>query len=321
MPLNITRNDISKMKVDAIVKAVGPQELQLACSKLAPLKAGEAVITPGFSLSAKYIIHTADPVYHDGKHGEEALLRAAYNNALRCALANNCESIAFPLISSHYPKTDALNAATSEIQTFLADHEMDVWLVIFDKTTFAVNEELLDEITSYIDENHVDEKEIEYHCKQFLRSEAGSILFEKSDVPQDALAFSAFPVKAASAAVGIDDLVGNLDEPFSTTLLRLIDSKRKSDSEIYKRANIDRKLFSKIRNPAYRPSKKTAVALSIALELTLDETNDLLQRAGFTLSQSQKFDVIVEYFIKQRNYNIYEINNVLFEYDQPLLGG
>ena len=120
----------------------------------------------------------------------------------------------------------------------------------------------------------------------------------------------------------IDDLIGNLDEPFSSTLLRFIDATGRKDADVYHRANIDRRLFSKIRNNTnYVPSKPTVLAFAVALELTLEQTEDLLKRAGFALSYSRKFDVIVEYFIKNRRYDIYEINEILFSYDQPLLGG
>jgi O-acetyl-ADP-ribose deacetylase (regulator of RNase III) len=327
MPFTIVRQDITKLKVDAIVnaantdlamgggvcgaifKAAGAAELQTACDKLAPIKTGDAVITPGFRLPAKFVVHAAGPVYHGGKHGEEALLRSAYINSMKRAVENGCESIAFPLISSGiygYPKDEALRVATSAIQDFLYDHDLDVTLVVFDKAAFTVSEKLLGEVDSYIDEHYVDEHQIER--RKLL------------DVETEALSESA--MLAPTAGAGLDDLVGNLDEPFSDTLLRLIDAKGKTDVEVYKRANLDRKLFSKIRTgKGYTPSKKTAVALAVALELSLDETDDLLERAGYALSHSHKFDVIVEYFIISGKYDIFEINEVLFKYDQPLLGG
>ena len=209
--------------------------------------------------------------------------------------------------------------ATSAIQDFLADHDLDVYLVVFDKAAFVVSEKLLGEVASYIDEHYVEEHKAKR--RELLDVERSAI--EEADI----ISYNApMPQMAKPSAVapnaGIDDLIDNLDEPFSTTLLRLIDTKGKTDVEVYKRANLDRKLFSKIRTgKGYMPSKRTAIALAVALELTLDETDDLLERAGYTLSHSQKFDVIVEYFIISGKYDIFEINEVLFKYDQPLLGG
>lgn len=340
MPFTIVRQDITKMNTDAIVnaanielqmgsgvcgaifKAAGPKELQEACDKLAPIKTGEAVITPGFKLPAKYVIHTAGPIYNK-KHAEECekLLRSAYINSLKLAVENECESISFPLISAGvygYPKEEALKVATSAVQEFLTDNDLDVYLVVFDKESFVVSGKLIGEIESYIDEHYVEKHTSRF--RELLKSEKYEIkgAERESKAPmlniEDAL--------ACAPAVRLDDLVDNLDEPFSATLLRLIDAKGKTDVEVYKRANIDRKLFSKIRTgKGYAPSKRTAIALAIALELTLEETDDLLERAGYALSHSQKFDVIVEYFIINGKYDIFEINEVLFKYDLPLLGG
>ena len=327
MPFTIIRNDITKLSVDAIVNAAntelrmgggvcgaifnaaGAGKLQAACDRLAPIKTGEAVITPGFDLPAKHIVHTAGPVYHDGKHGEESLLRSCYTNSLELAVKQNCESIAFPLISSGiygYPKADALRVATAAIRDFINEHDIDVSLVVFDKAAVEVSEELLGAVESYIDEHYVEEKEFRYARRQLLDVESQA-LSEAASAPIDA---------------SLDDLVGNLDESFSATLLRLIDTTGRKDSEVYNRANIDRRLFSKIRsNTHYTPSKPTVLAFAVALELTLEQTEDLLERAGFALSHSRKFDVIVEYFIASRHYDIFKINEVLFNYDQPLLGG
>ncbi len=334
MPLSIVRNDITRMNVDAIVnaantallqgggvcgaifKAAGAAELQAACDKLAPIQTGEAVITPGFKLPARYIIHTAGPVYRGGRQGEEEQLRACYLNSLKRAIENRCESIAFPLISSGiygYPKDEALRVATGAIRDFLDTHDVDVYLVVFDKAAFSISEKLLGEVASYINEHYVERFADERRSRRLL------------DVERDALRAPAPPPPASSAEYSmpprIDDLIGNLDEPFSATLMRLIEAKGKTNVEVYKRANLDRKLFSKIRTgDGYLPSKRTVLALAVALELTLDETNDLLECAGFALSHSQIFDVIIEYFIVNGKYDIFEINDVLFEYDQPLLG-
>jgi hypothetical protein len=207
--------------------------------------------------------------------------------------------------------------ATSAIRDFLSEHDIDVSLVVFDKAAFAMSEKLLDEVASYIDEHYIEEhQEIQ---RKMLPVDRESI--SEAAAPQ-ALSDAILASTVGAPPKGIDDLVGNLDEPFSETLLRLIDAKDKTDVEVYKRANLDRKLFSKIRTgKSYTLSKKTAVALAVALELNLDETDDLLERAGYALSRSQKFDVIVEYFIVSGKYDIFEINEVLFKYDQPLLGG
>ncbi len=341
MPFTIVRQDITKLKVDAIVnaantdlamgggvcgaifKAAGALELQAACDKLAPIKTGEAVITPGFGLRAKFIIHASGPVYSQrNKEQNEQLLRAAYTNSLKRAVENNCISIAFPLISSGiygYPKDEALQVATSAIQDFLKDYDLEVTLVVFDKSSFAVSRELLGAVESYIDEHFFEKHQIKR--RQLLDAEKGALeeALEEEGIFSPKTLES---MQAPLARAGIDDFVDNLDEPFSMTLLRLIDAKGKTDVEIYKRANLDRKLFSKIRTSRnYMPSKRTAVGLAIALELSLDETEDLLERAGYALSHSQKFDVIVEYFIVSGKYDIFEINEVLFKYDQPLLGG
>lgn len=336
MPFAIVRQDIKKMQVDAIVNAAninlkmgggvcgaifgaaGATDLQIACDKLAPIKTGEAVITPGFRLPAKYVIHTAGPVYRDGKPGEEDQLRSCYLNSMKRAVENKCESIAFPLISSGiygYPKDEALRIGTAAIQDFLGEHELDVYLAVFDKAAFAVSEKLLGEVESYIDEHYVTEHRISRRELLDVEREA---LEEADLIKYNAPSSMQAPIVGA----GIDDLVGSLDEPFSETLLQLIDAKGKTDVEVYKRANLDRKLFSKIRNnKGYMPSKRTAIALAVALELSLDETDDLLERAGYALSHAVKFDVIVEYFIVNGKYDVLEINEVLFEYDQSLLGG
>lgn len=335
MPFTIVRQDITKMKVDAIVNAAntellmgggvcgaifnatGAKELQEACDKKSPIKTGDAVITPGFKLPAKFVIHAAGPVYnHNNKGKSAALLSSAYINSLRLAVENKCESIAFPLISSGiygYPKDEALQVATTAITKFIGENDIDVYLAVFDKTAFQVSEELMGEVASYIDEHYIDAHD--FRRRKLLDVEKESILEANAPV------FGAMS-DAMESMESLEELVDNLDEPFSDTLLKLIDAKGKTDVEVYKKAHIDRKLFSKIRSiKGYTPKKPTIIALAIALELSLDETDDLLERAGYALSHASKFDVIVEYFIVSGKYNIFDINEVLFKYDQPLLGG
>ena len=332
MSFTIIRQDITQMKVDAIVNAAntglfmgggvcgaifnaaGPEKMQAACNALSPIRTGEAVITPGFNLPAKFVIHTAGPMYRL-KESEQCarLLRSSYMESLNLALQNKCESIAFPLISSGiygYPADEALQIATVAIKDFLTHNDMDVYLVIFDRKTFAVSEELLESVESYIDNHYADSHYIS-------RRTLSDVEYEMLEEPKAEMLASA-PTMSPPA---LDNLIKELDEPFNTALLRLIDSKGKTDVEVYKRANIDRKLFSKIRTGnGYMPGKRTILALAIALELSLEETDDLLERAGYALSHSQKFDVIIEFFIVNGKYDIYEINEILFKYDQPLLG-
>ncbi len=353
MPFTIVRQDITRMEVDAIVNAAntdlaagggvcgaifgaaGRSDMQEACDRLAPIRTGEAVLTPGFALPARYVIHTAGPVYHRWKPGlSRRYLYAAYENSLRLAAENGCESIAFPLISSGiygYPKEEALKVATEAITRFLEDQEMDVYLAVFDKAAFQVGRNLQGAVESYIDEHYVESREDSRRGLSRVLEDASPFQMPTSSrmSPSPQIPLSAAPARMSAsvanslpASESLEDMIGNLDEPFGSALLRLIDAKGKTDVEVYKRANIDRRLFSKIRTgQGYMPSKRTALALSVALELSLKETGELLGRAGYALSHSQKFDVIVEYFIIHKKYNIYEINEVLFAYDQPLLGG
>ncbi len=353
MPFKIIRQDITKMEVDAIVNAAntelkmgsgvcgaifkkaGPKQMQEACDKLAPIKTGEAVITPGFDLPAKYVIHTAGPVYRNyDPEGSERLLRSSYTESLKLALASGLESIAFPLISSGifgYPKDEALQVATFAIRDFLEEHDIEVFLVLFDKSAFVISRELLGEVESYINDNYVDEHResgrsllnVERRAmRRAKRAYMELISLESEDMAAGAQFIEAEPVYApAEAAVPLKNQLEDLDEPFSDFLFRLIDSKGMTDVEVYKRANIDRKLFNKIKNVAgYMPGKRTIISLAIAMKLSLEETNALLKRAGYALSRAVKFDVIVEFFIVSANYDIFTINEVLFEYDQPLLG-
>jgi O-acetyl-ADP-ribose deacetylase (regulator of RNase III) len=304
----------------AIFRAAGVDRLQAVCDSLAPIQAGEAVITNGFDLSAKYIVHTAVPTHRENKENMYALLHLCYKNSLDMALQHGCKSIAISIISNGVfgcPKSEALTVATKTISDWLNENEMDVSLVIPDKKSFVLSKSLLHEVKSFINSN--------LNNKQGVQAIKGGSLVKREGRHLEKHArtkklYSDMSPADMSASLG--SLIGNLDEPFSEALLRFIDAKGKTDAEVYKRANIDRRLFSKIRTGGgYMPSKKTVIALAVALELTMNETRALLERAGFALSRSVMFDVIIECFISHGWYDIYEINNVLFEYDQPLLGG
>lgn len=341
MPFEIIRNDITKMPVDIIVNAAntglkmgggvcgaifaaaGEDKLQVECDHISGCNVGEAVITKGYNLPAKHIIHTVGPIWRGGHSNEAQLLHNAYINSLNLALKHNCKSIAFPLISSGiygYPKDHALKIAVAAISEFLLKHEMMVYLVVFDKKAFVLSEQLFSDIEKYIDDHYVDEH---------LAAE-GNRVIEENQISEIKKIKMTYPAPQSQAMMespqlkvsrSLEDVLGQLDDSFSEMLIRLIDEKGMTDVETYKKANIDRKLFSKIRSKKdYSPSKSTAIAFAIALELNLDETHDLLNRAGYALSHSNEFDLIIEYFINQENYNIYEINEALFAFDQSLLG-
>ncbi len=343
MPISIIRNDITKVECDAIVnaadptllggggvdgaihKAAGPG-LLLECMKLGGCRVGQAKLTKAYDLSCRYVIHTVGPKWQGGQNGERELLESCYRESLRIAVEYNCESVAFPLISGGvygYPKDQALRIAVDTIASFLIDHDMLIYIVIYDKSAFQISEKLFSGITAYIDDTYVDAHFIYNRFRRAYPSE-GNAMAE----PQTVTDFKACELQApmcssmaAPKAASLADMVNQMDESFSQMLLRKIDEKGMTDVECYKKANVDRKLFSKIRGDvSYRPSKTTAIAFAIALELSLEETKDMLMKAGFALSHSNKFDIIIEYFITNENYNIFEINEALFAFDQSLLG-
>lgn len=378
MPIKIIRADITKVKADAIVnaanstllggggvdgaihRAAGPG-LLMECMKLGGCKVGQAKLTKAHRLPSKFIIHTVGPKWKGGQNGERELLESCYRESLRVATDNQCESVAFPLISSGvygYPKDQALKVAIDTITAFLIEHEMLVYIVVFDKSAFQISEKLFADITSFIDDKYVDTR---FKFVQPRRSDDGestvlaetiildgrdtddcifSIFSREDRSAEDSEAYPAAarpeaqPVAASPKArpaapsaskqmftASLEDVVKQIDESFSQMLLRKIDESGMTDAECYKKANVDRKLFSKIRSDVnYRPSKTTAIAFAIALELDLVETKDMLMKAGFALSHSNKFDIIIEYFITNENYNIFEINEALFAFDQSLLG-
>lgn len=338
MPLEIVRNDITKMRVDAIVNAANEsllggggvdgaihraagKGLLKECKKLGGCKTGQAKITGAHRLPCKYVIHTVGPIYNDGKHGERELLESCYRESLALAKKHKCETLAFPLISSGaygYPKGEALRVAVDKVSAFLLENDMTVYIVIFDKASFEIGEKLFADINEYIDDNYVHvnctfRQPIETSRRLLHRSAPSSE--ENTEVVES---YSA----PCFSKEDLDVKLAEIDESFSQMLLRKIDEKGMTDAECYKKANIDRKLFSKIRSDIhYKPSKPTAIAFAISLELSLKETEELLRKAGFALSHSNKFDIIIEYFINRGIYNIFEINEALFAFDQSLLGG
>ncbi len=417
MPFAIVRNDIVNMQVDAIVNSANPEpvigygvdsgihreagpELLEARRRIGKIPAGSASVTPAYGLDARYVIHTVCPAWQGGGHGEVELLRRCYLTSMELALRRRCGSIAFPLLASGnngFPNPLALQTAISAIGEFLMEQELQVYLVVFNRDAWQLSEKLFRGISSFIDENYVQEKsffqyglenrvvleedhepevlkaQLQRRREEMLRqarrqqeeewfdlsaddSDAPSAVFDGEEareitgrdlprqpepcsrsiiydgapaprrkpgaaLPQYTVAEMEITPGAAAPNQSLEDYLTRMDAGFSETLLRLIDRSGKKDSEIYARANVSRQHFSKIRNkPDYRPTKATAIAFAIALELNLEQTKDLIGRAGYTLTNSSKFDLIIMYFIQQRNYDLFEINAALFRFDQSLLG-
>lgn len=309
MPLEIIQHDITQMHVDAIVNpsntylvkghrasvsgqiyaAAGEEQLNKACKAHSPIQLGDVVITPGFNLPAQYIIHSAGPRWMGGQMGEVELLSLTYRNALSLALKHEFSSIAFPLLSSGsyaFPKADALKTAVSVIQDFVLEHDLLVYLVVYDPESFKLSRKLSRHVSRVLDE--VQSKPI------------GNL---------------------HRSTVNIEDYLKAQDEPFSDYLMKLIDQKRIKPVDAYKRSNISKATFSKINsNIHYKPSKSTALAFCIGLGLNLSESQVLLQKAGYGLSPSSRQDLIVRYFIEQNKFDIFEVNEVLFDQKEPLLG-
>ena len=316
MPLQIIRQDITKIECDAIVnpsnemlfptggtdlaihEAAGP-ELLRQCLVIGGCETGEAVITPAFNLPCRYVIHTAGPVWEGGNSGEETLLVSCYSNCLKTAEENGCRSIAIPLISSGlygFPKEKVLKTAISTISSFLFENEMLVYLVVFDKTSYELSEKLFSSIQTYIDDNYVQKT-----CYDCCKS---SVMYSMSE---------------CCAMSSIDDYIV-LDESFAQKLIKLIDAKGMDDVACYKRANVSKQTWHKLMTDKnYKPNKKTAVSFAIALELTLQETQNLLSSLGFVLSDSSLSDVIIKYCLENSVYDVFEIDSVLFKYDQETL--
>ncbi|MBQ8603737.1 MAG: macro domain-containing protein [Oscillospiraceae bacterium] len=351
MPFTIVRNDITNMTVDAIVNTANPlpvigdgidraihekagPRLLAARKEIGTIDVGQAAVTPACNLDAKYVIHTVGPMWIDGNHNEEALLEACYQNSLKLALVKKCKSVAFPLVSTGtygFPKGRALQIATKVISRFVLNFDMMVYLVVFDKASYSLSEKLAGEVKSYIDNNYVGRQmEEEYrHDIVFSASLREEIALHKAapTSPKTKAVRTPLPPKGRDMEGKAFYSVGNhwadfeLEETFSQMLLQLIDEKGMTHAEAYNKANIDKKHFHKIKNNInYKPTKYTVLAFAIALELTLAETKELMETAGLALSKSNLFDVIVSFFIENKRYDVFELNDVLFEYDLPLLG-
>lgn len=334
MPFRIIQNDITKLEVDAVVNAANNslrggggvdgaihraagRELLKECRTIGGCDTGDAKITSGYKMPCKYIIHTVGPVWKGGKKGEKELLYSCYKKSLQLAKEHECTSVAFPLISSGiygYPKDKALQVAVSAISDFLADNDMEIILVVIDKKAISLNEQFISDVKKYINENYIKERSF-----RFMRRNKQSSTDNCEVSNSEKLPFQVPSMLKANG--GMPNCTDVPEESFSQALLRSINEKGMTNVQIYKKANIDRELFSKIcSNTEYKPDKQTAIALAVALELDIYETIAFLAKAGYTLSNSTKFDVIIRYFIENKNYNIYDINETLFAFGQNLIG-
>lgn len=340
MPLQIIRQDILKIKCDAIVNPtncelspdggldlslhkVAGEELLSACKKIGSINVGEAVITKGYNLPSRYVIHTVGPVWNGTENDEDRLLRSCYENSLKLALKYECKSVAFPLISSGayaYPKDKVLNIAIDTISSFLFLNDMMVYLVVYDKTAYKFSEKLFSSIESYIDDNYVNEHTSFRDRSATLRQSVYPSATMSAQISKDAGIEICDECSVGSAPdLDIDDYI-KLDESFAVKLLKLIDLKGMSDVECYKKANVSKQTWYKIMNEKhYKPNKKTVLSFAVALNLNLDETQNLLMSVGFVLSNSSLFDVIIMYCLENGIYDVLEIDSILFKYDQETL--
>ena len=345
MPFLMIRNDITKVAADAIVnpanrnllqgsgtsraiyQAAGEQELTAACEAIGHCEPGRAVCTPAFGLPAKYIFHAVCPAWQGGGFGEAEQLAGVYHSALKLAAEYHCESVAFPLLSSGnygYPKEQAFRIAVDTITQYVMEHDLTVYLVLYDRGSLAVSRKLFASVEEYIDDHYVAQNDESY---QFDRRRRESVerrrwrLEEKAAPMLEMAAAPPPPAVAPMAARSLENLMDNLGEGFTTRLLRLIDERGLKDSTVYKQSNISRQHFSKIQcNRDYNPKKKTVLAFAVGLHLSEDETIDLLKSAGYAFSDGSKRDWIVRYCLEHKIYNINQVNTLLFEYDQEQLG-
>ena len=329
MPFQIIRNDITKVKSDAIVNTANPEpvigggtdtaiynaagadEMLSERKKIGNIAVGDAAYTPAFGLDAKYVIHTVGPYWQDGEHGEKDMLRSCYRKSLELADELGCKSIAFPLISTgvyKFPKGEALRIALSVIQDFLLEHDMEVTIAVFDKGSFEMSGKLFAGIDEYIDEHYVaDAIDSEYRSDNMQRRIRG---YERERMNN--LREQKEPT--------LDDVLKSRSETFSEMLFRLIDERGLKDSAVYNGANVTKQVFSTIRcKPDYQPKKKTALAFAVSLKLDMNTTRKLLASAGYALSPSDKTDLIVQYFIEHKNYSIIDINIALDDLKLPSL--
>ena len=349
MPFKIIRDDITKVKADAIVnpanpepvigggvesaiyEAAGKEKLLEARKELGRLQPGKVGVTEAFNLAAKYIIHVSGLYWKGGNSFEARCLKECYEKALKAALDKGCKSIAFPLLGTGtygFPKDIGLDVAVSTFTEFLEEYEMEITLVVFDNEAVNVSGKLAYEVKSFIDDKYAHEVlETEYKKdrnieRYALPNERFHLLLKEEtyDVPDNTCTketFSAEPSGSLEAA-----LKNIYKESFEKHLQQLINKKGLKNSEVYAAANISKQYFSKLLKGQVKPSKDKMLALAVGLRLNMDETADFLRIAGYALSPISQTDTVVEYFIRKQEYNVLKINIVLFDYGlEPLSNG
>ena len=373
MSFEIVRNDITKMKVDAVVNTANPNpvigvgtdaaihaaagpRLYKARQRIGVIAEGCCAATRAYDLDCRYVLHTVTPVWQGGGQGEERLLRAAYDAALREAIRLRCGSVAFPLLAAGndgFPKERALSVAIQAFTDFLLLHELKIYLVVFDRDAYALAGSLFDGLKSFIDDNYAAAKQAdnsvlpqasamrperkerrpappartprEESCEspppmQYARRPAekfdAQAMLRPTAMPQ------AMPVQPKAGAIPkeLHDLLENTDRSFAAHLISLLQECGEKDSAVYHRAQISRQLFHKILNkPGYVPSKQTVIQLAIGLRLDLPQTQRLLETAGYCLARNNKTDLVVQYYITRREYNLVLINVALDDCGLPPL--
>ena len=342
MPFQIIRNDITKVKADAIVntanpevaigdgvdsaiyKAAGEKELLAERQKIGYLEPGKVAITPAFNMGAKYIIHASGPWWEGGNKGETDLLQACYDKSLQLAAEHKCKSIAFPLLATGtygFPQKLGIEIAVSSFTRFLEEHDMEIFLVVFGQKSVKISGELGEKVASFIDDEYVAEALSEEYRYEGVPDEG----IESRPLFSSAAMAGSAPLekKASKKAGSLDDVIkGIYKESFEKHLQKLINKKGLKNSEVYAAANISKQYFSKLIKGQVKPSKEKVLALAVGLQLNMDETVDFLKLAGYALSPISQTDAVVEYFIEHEDYNVLKIDIVLFDYGlDPLSKG
>ena len=349
MPFKIIRDDIKKVKADAIVnpanpepvigggvesaiyEAAGKEKLLEARKELGRLQPGKVGVTEAFNLAAKYIIHVSGLYWEGGNSFEARCLKECYEKALKAALDKGCKSIAFPLLGTGtygFPKDIGLDVAVSTFTEFLEEYEMEITLVVFDNEAVNVSGKLAYEVKSFIDDKYALEVlETEYkkdrniECYELPNERFHLLLKEETyDVLDNACTKDTFSAKQPGS---LEAALKNIyKESFEKHLQQLINKKGLRNSEVYAAANISKQYFSKLLKGQVKPSKDKMLALAVGLRLNMDEVVDFLRIAGYALSPISQTDTVVEYFIRKQEYNVLKINIVLFDYGlEPLSNG